>query len=134
VNDGYELVNYVSPYSICFDNVLVGKNILISDNVYVGPGCKIHDGVFILVGSTLSHDDEVDAYTFISVRVAFGGYAKVKNNCFIGLNSTIRDSVVIEEYNIVGCGANVIKSTLPNSVTVGNPGKSVVKDTKNMKI
>ncbi|MDC2648959.1 hypothetical protein PO242_22785 [Bacteroides ovatus] len=134
VADGYELINYVSPNSICFDNVLVGKNILVCDNVFVGHGSKIHDGVILSVGTTLSHENIVEDYTFISSCVAFGGHAHVKNNCFVGLHSTVRDAVVIEEYNIVGSGTNVIKSTLPNSVTVGNPGKSVVKDTMNMSI
>lgn len=131
---GYSLSNYISPNSICFDNTVIGNNILICDNVFIGHGCQIFDGVILSVGCTLSHENVIEQFSFISSCVVFGGHAKVKKNCFIGLHSTVRDSVVIEEYNIVGSATNVLKSTTPSSVTIGNPGKSRVKDTKSISI
>lgn len=131
---GYRLTNYISPNSICFENVELGENILLCDNVFVGHGTKLEDGVILSVGCTLSHENYIGKYSFISSCVVFGGHAKVKNNCFVGLHSTIRDSIVIEEYNIVGSGTNVIKSTQPSSLTIGNPGKSVIRDTQKMSI
>lgn len=127
--DGYALVNYISPNSICFENVIVGRNILVCDNVFVGHGSRVMDGVILSVGCTLSHENVIEPYCFISSCVAFGGHSQVKNNCFIGLHSTIRDSVSIGAYNIVGCGTNVIRSTENHSVIVGNPGTTTVKDT-----
>lgn len=131
---GYDLVNYVSPNSICFENVLVGDNILICDNVFVGHGSKIHDGVILSVGTTLSHENEIGEFSFLSSCVVLGGHARVRNNCFVGLHSTVRDSVIIEAYNIIGSGTNVLKSTVPYSVTIGNPGVSKMEDTCNMSI
>lgn len=133
-DDGYELINYISPYSICWENTILGKNIFVADNVFVGHKCKIYDGVIISAGCVLSHENEVKDYSFISSCVAFGGHSKVANNCFIGLHSTIKDNIVVAEYNIVGCGANVLKSTQAYSVTIGNPGKSYIRDTMSMKI
>ena len=131
---GYELVNYISPNSICWEEVLVGKNIFVADNVFVGHGCKIYDGVIIYEGCTFSHDAEIESYCFLSLRVAFGGFTKLGHNSFVGLNSTVKDDVVIGPYNIIGCGTNVIKSTTENSLTVGNPGVSKQKDTISTKI
>lgn len=133
-SSGYKLTNYISPNAICFENVKLGENILLCDNVFVGHGSRIEDGVILSVGCTLSHENFVGKYSFVSSCVAFGGHAKVMNNCFVGLHSTVRDSVIIEEYSIVGSGTNVIKSTPPSSVTIGNPGKSEIKDTKNHSI
>lgn len=131
---GYKLTNYISPNAICFENVVLGENILLCDNVFVGHGSRLKDGVILSVGCTLSHENQVGAYSFISSCVAFGGHAKVENNCFIGLHSTVRDSVVIGAYSIVGSGTNVIKSTPDHSVTIGNPGISSIKDTESMTV
>ena len=131
---GYELTNYISPNSICFENVELGKNILLCDNVFVGHGSKIDDGVILSVGCTLSHENHIGKYSFISSCVVFGGHSVVGNNCFVGLHSTIRDSITIAEYNIVGSGTNVLKSTLRNQVTIGNPGISTTKTTQKMNV
>ena len=131
---GYKLTNYISPNAICFENVELGDTILLCDNVFVGHGSKLEDGVILSVGCTLSHENKIGEYSFISSCVAFGGHAKVENNCFVGLHSTVRDSVTIGAYSIVGSGTNIIKSTPEHSVTIGNPGVSTIKDTENLSI
>lgn len=134
VADGYELVNYVSPNSICWDGTLIGTNIFVADNVFVGHGCKLHNGVILYEGCTFSHDTEIESNCFLSLRVTFGGYTKLGHNSFVGLNTTVKDDVTIGAYNIIGCGTNVIKSTVDNCVTIGNPGVSKQKDTLSMSI
>ena len=128
---GYVLANYISPNSICFEDTIHGKNILVCDNVFIGHKSRIEDGVILSVGTTLSHENVIGKFSFISSCVVFGGHAKVENNCFIGLHSTIRDSIKIGAFSIVGSGSNVIKSTNSHSVTIGNPGVSTIKDTEN---
>ncbi|MBN2730666.1 MAG: hypothetical protein JXR53_15685 [Bacteroidales bacterium] len=132
--DGYGLVNYISPNSIAWDAVFVGDNIFVADSVFIGHGSKIHSGVILYEGCTLSHNTEVFDYCFISLRVAFGGFSKVLNNTFIGINSTIKDGVTISSYNIIGSGTNVLYSTEECCVTVGNPGVSKKKDTKTVSL
>lgn len=132
--DGYDLVNYVSPNAICWDDTLIGKNIFVADNVFVGHGSKIHNGVILYEACTLSHDAVILSNCFLSLRVAMGGYTKIENNTFVGLNTTVKDDVTIGAYNIVGCGANVIKSSEDYCIIVGNPGVSKQKDTTNMAI
>ena len=132
--DGYDLVNYISPHSICWEGAIAGKNIFVADNVFIGHGCKLNNGVILYESCTFSHDSEIEPYCFISLSVASGGFTKVGRNSFVGLHSTIKDGVVIGAYNIIGCGANVIRSTNDHCVTIGNPGTSQRKDTESMKI
>lgn len=134
MKDGYDLVNYISPRSICWEGSIVGKNVFVADNVFVGHGCKLHNGVIIYESCTFSHDSEIEPYCFISLSVASGGFTKVGHNSFIGLHSTIKDDVVIGPYNIVGSGTNVIRSTKDHCVIIGNPGISKQRDTELMKI
>ncbi|MCH5238159.1 MAG: hypothetical protein J1E95_10260, partial [Muribaculaceae bacterium] len=132
--DGYELVNYISPKAICWNGTLIGKNIFIADNVFIGHGCKVHDGVIIYEGCTFSHDAEIESYCFFSLSVSLGGYTKIGNNSFIGINATIKDGIKIGPYNIIGCASNVIRSTENSNLTIGNPGISKLKDTMNINI
>lgn len=134
VADGYELVNYISPNSICWENVFMGKNIFVADNVFIGHGCKIDDGVILYEGCSFSHDTEIESFCFVSLGVAVGGYTKLGHHSFVGLHSTVKDSVSIGAYNIVGSGTNVIRSTNDFYLTIGNPGLSKERDTRTMKI
>lgn len=134
LSDGYKLVNYISPNSINWKNSIVGSNIFVGDYVFIGNNCKIHDGVILYEGCTLSHDTEIESYCFVSLRVVFGGHSKIKQNTFIGLNTTIKDNITIGAYNIIGCGTNVITSTENSSVTLGNPGVSKITETLDIRI
>ena len=131
---GYQLTSYVSPRANCWDNVILGDNIFIEDGVFVGDNCKIGNGVFIKAGSVLCHDDELHDYVFFSGGVVLGGHVVVGDNSFVGLNATIKSHIEIGGFNIVGAGANVIHSTGLNSVSVGNPARSVVKDVMSINI
>lgn len=118
---GYQTINYISPYSRCWDNTIEGRNIFIADNVYIGMGCKIESGNIILEGCTLCHDITLNPYSFLSAEVTIGGHVVISKNCFIGLNATIKSGITIGSYNIIGSGANVIKSHSSYNVIVGNP-------------
>ena len=133
-NIGYKLVNYISPKSNCWDNVVLGDNIFIGDNVFIGDRCKIGNGVFIDAGSVLCHDNELQDYVFFSGGVVIGGHVIIKKNSFVGLNATLKSHVEIGEFNIIGCGSNVIHSTGTNCVLAGNPAKCMEKDVMNVNI
>lgn len=134
MTDGYKLGNFISPGANCWPNTLKGRNILVFDNAFVGVDCELSNGVVISEGCVLSHGVYVDDNVFFSDGVVVGGNAVIGKNSFIGLNATIKSSVHIGKYNIVGAAANVLKNTDSFMVTKGNPGRSVAGDTLNMKI
>lgn len=131
---GFMFANFISPRSVCWSDLSDSSNLIILDNVYIGPDCKIGNGVIIYPGTALAHDNVIEDFVFISVSAVIGGRACVKKNTFIGLGAIIKSSTIVEEYNIVASGANVIKTSLPHSVLKGNPATSVLKDTLEVKI
>jgi len=44
-----------------------------------------------------------------------GGFCTIKKNTFIGLSAVVRDKTTIEENNILGAGAIVLKNTKKRS-------------------
>ena len=110
------------------------------DSYYINRGtCAI-----IPIDKELSHVYEIDNSYVIekSVKEIIDDSCKYYGCSYKGrcdgsrriLNMNYKLPIVIEEYNIVGSGTNVIKSTQPSSLTIGNPGKSVIRDTQKMSI
>lgn len=55
-----------------------------------------------------------------------GGGINIANNCFIGLNSTIRNRISIPSFTLIGCASNIIKPIAEeNSVFIGNPARKI---------
>ena len=81
----------------------------------------IGEGTFIAPGTIIGD------YNFFSTNSVFGGFAQVNNNCFFGLHSTVRDGVLINDNNLIGSGANVLKTIdYIGGVFVGNPAKQLL--------
>jgi carbonic anhydrase/acetyltransferase-like protein (isoleucine patch superfamily) len=51
------------------------------------------------------------------------GNVTVGRNTFIGVNATIRDSIQIGEYNVIGSGALIMKSTQDKEVYIAERTK-----------
>lgn len=49
------------------------------------------------------------------------------NNCFIGLNTTVRNRISIPSFTLIGCASNIVKSIEEeNTVWIGNPASKIV--------
>lgn len=121
---GYGIATYISKTAILYSQN-IEEGCIIMPNVYVGPNSIIGKCNIIASSCCLSHDNKLGAFNFVSSSVVFGGYSKVKSNCFIGLNSTIRDGITIEEYSLIGSASNLLKSTEKYGVYVGNPARKI---------
>lgn len=85
--------------------------ISIGDNVTLAPRVQI-----------LAHD----ASTKKHLGYTKVGCVTIKNNVFIGANTTILPNVTIEDNVIIGANSVVTKNIPTNSVAVGNPAKVIM--------
>ncbi len=123
-NSGYNIATYISKTVIKYSSD-IEEGCIIMPNVYIGPNCKIGRCNIFESSSCLSHDNKFGDFNFISTSVTFGGYSTVKNNCFIGLNCTIKDNITIEYYSLIGSASNLLKNTEKHCVYVGNPARKL---------
>lgn len=130
---GYKLASYVSSKSDSWGDAKIGENVFIMESNTIMPFCTIEDNVLVWVGNILSHHSIIKKHTTITSHVAIGGGVEIGINCFLGLNSTIRDSIKVANYNIIGAGTNVIRSTAPNGLYLGNPAK-LIKNVEGVKL
>lgn len=138
-------------------NIKLGKNVSIvgpvnlygceiGDNVKIGPFVEIQSGVKIGANSTISSHSflcsgvEIGENTFIGHGVMFTNdkFTEEKdewilrktiigNNVRVGSNSVILP-VEIGDNSIIGAGSVVTKNVIKNTVSCGNPAKTIKKN------
>jgi len=126
-NKGYNLVSYVSSKNSVWPNFEVGENTFIMENNTIMPFAKIGSNILIFAGNVITHHIVIDDHVTISCHCAIGGNVHIKSRVFIGLNSTLRNGIIVEEGTIIAAGSNVIKDTEKNEVYMGNPAKKTGK-------
>ena len=118
----------ISEYSgIWFNCVLRGD----VNPITIGSGTNIQDG-------TIVHTSRFDGATSIGNNITIGHLAlihacTIKDNAFIGMQSTIMDKVIIEEYAFIAAGSLVTPGKIVKSreLWAGSPAKFIRKITEN---
>jgi maltose O-acetyltransferase len=129
-NKGYVDLSYRKHIELLISKGLkIGRNVWIEENVSfdagypylisVGNNCSISARVRLL-----AHDDSTYKYT--------GGYARIgkieiKDNCFIGQDTTILPGVTIGPNVMIAAGSLVNKNIAPNSCVAGVPARFYAK-------
>ena len=72
--------------------------------------------------SIIGHDTRLGNNNFLATAV-IGSESTVENGAFMGMRSTLRDSLVVGDYAFVGMGANVTSNVESRQIVFGNPAK-----------
>ena len=135
------------------------ENCKIENNVDVGPYARIRPGVILKEGSkvgnfveikksTIGKNSKVNHLSYIgdtligrSVNVGAGtitcnydgikkNKTKIKNNVFIGSNSSLVAPLTIEEKSVVGAGSVITKKVNKNSLALERSAQNEIKNYK----
>lgn len=98
---------------VIYPNCVVDKNVIIKHNTILNLNC------------TIAHDTVIGTSCFLSPSVAIAGFVSIKEQCIIGINSTIIDNIVICNNTQIGGGTVVIKNIEEKGLYVGNPAKFI---------
>lgn len=120
---GYRLLTYISKLAYIGANTKIGEGCYICEFVSIGINSVIGKATIFLPNSRIGHHNCIEDYCYFSNSVSIGGHAILKRNCFIGMHATIRNSIQIGSFNVIGTAGNVVQSTEPNGIYVGNPAK-----------
>jgi len=99
----------------------------IGQGTVIYPGCiidqrvTIEDNVLMNLSCTISHDSVIGKHSFLSPSVSVAGFVHIKEQCILGINSTIIDHITIEAQTQTGGGSVVIKDINTSGLYVGNP-------------
>jgi len=132
--DGYALVSYVSSRCTYLSTTPPGENCFILENNTVQPFVTIGNNVTLWSGNHIGHDSVIDDHCFITSHVVVSGNVHVKSYCFIGVNATLRNSIVVAEQTLVGAGAVIMKNTKAKGVYLPARAELFPKDSDHVEL
>ena len=110
----YKLATYISTSSIVPKNLITGDNVYIGEKTGIQPFVEIKDNTFI-IGANIGHHCKIGKNSILSV-CTLGAEVMVGDNCFIGLNATIRPRITIGAKNIIGMNCSITSNTTEKSI------------------
>lgn len=129
---GYDMISYISSRATVFDNLLVGDNCFILEDNTIQPFVTIGSNTVLWSGNHIGHHSKISDHVFITSHVVISGNCLIEPYCFIGVNSALKENIVLGEGTFVAMSTSLIKNTEPFSVYSGNPAKKI--DMSSLKI
>ena len=121
---GYKFASYVSSRATVLTQK-IGENCFIQEDNTIQPFVKIGNNVVIWSGCHVGHHSTIEDHVFFTSHVVLSGHCLVKKYCWLGVNSTIRDSATLEEGTLIAMSACLTKSSEAWSVYTGIPAKKI---------
>lgn len=122
IKRGYEFISYISPN--CTNHAsLIGKNCFILEDNTLQPFTIIGNNVILWSGNHIGHHSIIEDNVFFTSHVVMSGHCHIKRGVFLGVNSTLRDNIIIGENSIIGMGSLVTKNVPDNEIWIGSPAK-----------
>lgn len=121
---GYKLPNYISSRCSFLTEETIGDNNFVLEDNTIQPFVKIGSNNVIWSGNHIGHDVILGDHNFITSHVVISGFTQIRNNCFFGVNSTLRDGIIIADKTLIGAGAVIMKNTKDEEVYL--PAQSIL--------
>lgn len=115
---GYQLATFVHPNVKRWSSNTIGDNCFIFEDNTLQPFATIGNDTILWSGNHIGHHATIGSHCFLASHAVVSGSCVVKDYCFIGVNATLRDGITVETSNVIGAGALVMASTMPNDVFV----------------
>jgi sugar O-acyltransferase (sialic acid O-acetyltransferase NeuD family) len=131
---GYELASYVSSRCSWLTDHPVGDNCFILEDNTVQPFVQIGNDVTLWSGNHIGHDSVIEDHCFISSHVVVSGHVRIGRYCFVGVNATLRNSIVIAPETLIGAGAVVMQDTAEKGVYLPKRAERFTKDSDQIQL
>jgi sugar O-acyltransferase (sialic acid O-acetyltransferase NeuD family) len=117
---GYKLASFISSQATILSKIPPGENCFIFEDNTIQPFVTIGNNVTLWSGNHIGHHSVIKDHTFISSHVVISGGVEVGEQCFIGVNSTLRDHIRVGDRCVIGAGALLLADAEADGVYVGN--------------
>ena len=129
---GFNLINYISSKATVFDNLILGDNCFILENNTIQPFVTIGSNTVLWSGNHIGHHSKIGNHVFITSHVVISGNCLIEPYCFIGVNSALKENIILGEASFIAMSTSITQNTEPFSVYSGNPAKKI--DMSSLKI
>ena len=106
---GYVFTNFIHPSCVVPGGSDIGQGNILLESVIVEHRCLIGNGNLFFGGAIVGHDSTIGNFITMSVNSACMGNVLIKDNCFLGGGSMVRDHVTLNDHVLVGASALAYK-------------------------
>jgi sugar O-acyltransferase (sialic acid O-acetyltransferase NeuD family) len=131
---GYRLTSYVSSRCTYLAQTPPGDNCFILEDNTVQPFVTIGNNVTLWSGNHIGHDAVIEDHCFITSHVVISGSVRIGARSFIGVNSTLRNSITIAPATLIGAGSVIMKDTVEKGVYLPERAKLFPKSSDEIEL
>jgi len=117
---GYALPSFISSKATNLNAADIGDNCFILEDNTIQPFVTIGNNVTLWSGNHIGHHSVIQDHTFISSHVVVSGGVEIGEQCFIGVNATLRDHIKIGFRCVIGAGATILSDVEAEGVYPGS--------------
>lgn len=115
----YKIASYISSRASVLNNGLIGENCFILEDNTVQPFVNIGNNVTLWSGNHIGHHSVIRDHTFIASHVVVSGGVDIGEQCFLGVNATLRDHIKVGDRCVIGAGALLLEDAEQEGVYLG---------------
>jgi sugar O-acyltransferase (sialic acid O-acetyltransferase NeuD family) len=130
LNKNFKFEKIVSQDAIINSNVTIGDGTFIVSGSVINIGTNIGTHCVINTACAIDHDNLFENFSSTGPGVRTGGNVVVRKNSYIGINSSVKQGVEIQNDTVVGAQSYVNKDCEKESVYYGSPAKKIRNRTK----
>ncbi|KQS95204.1 acetyltransferase [Chryseobacterium sp. Leaf394] len=127
---GYQFANYICSKANVWPDLVIGKNVFIDQASVIQPFVTIENNC-ILIKAGIGHHCSIGSDSLLS-GTSIAGNVKIGKECFLGLNSAVKENICIGNYNIVGGSCFIGKDTVDYTLTYQDRSVQKKKICKNL--
>jgi len=105
----FTLASYISTKASVWENLRYGENVFVDEGTMLQPFVKIGNNS-IFFACNIGHHTSIGSHCLMSVTTT-GGNVFIGDYSFVGMNTVIKQDVVVKEKNIIGMGCVIDKDT-----------------------
>ena len=90
---GYKLVSFISSRATVLNEGRIGENCFIFEDNTIQPFVTIGNNVTLWSGNHIGHHSVIHDHTFVASHVVISGGVEIGEQCFVGVNATLRDHI-----------------------------------------
>ncbi len=122
---GLTLLNAIHPSANIAENATLGRNVVIAAGALVCAHCQIGDSSILNTGCIVDHESMIGTAVHVCPGARLAGRVTVESGAFVGIGSTVIQSLRIGYESVVGAGAVVTENVEPMTTVVGVPARTI---------